>query len=350
MIYSLLMISMILVFVLETGKNKNEKKRKRYCFIIGILLFLVAAIRGISVGSDVGQYRRIFELCKQLSWGDLFSRYINEPGFYILCKSVGLITNDFQILLAIVGAIYAVAISVFIFKNSYNCMISFLMLIPFQFYSFSLSGLRQTVALSVVLAGFSYVKQRKLVKYLISILIAFVFHNTAILGVFIFFLYQVNPTKRVRVFFFFMVLVFFWFKRQIIEFGLSLSEKYTYLGVSSSGVGTAATLILYVAILALYVMFGENKNIPAGEKSYETIMMAGILFQILVPYQPTIFRLAMYFQMFNVLAVPVIVSSKSLTIESRRIAISLFILLMFVMYYGFTYYSADVNPYMFFWQ
>lgn len=53
-------------------------------------------------------------------------------------------------------------------------------------YAFSLNGMRQSVAMGIVFFSTAFVLERKSLHFLVGILIAFLFHQTAVVGVFIY--------------------------------------------------------------------------------------------------------------------------------------------------------------------
>ncbi len=352
MIYSLFMISTI-IFAGITYKSRSKNGlvnstsgTRNFCILMGLLLFMIAAMRSKAVGLDVGQYTRLFIQCSDMSLRNVLENF-DEPALYLLMKLLSYITDNPQWLLAIVGAVYAASISDFIFQNSDDPAASFIMLIPFQFYAFSLSGLRQAVALSIILFGFRYVKKRNPLKFLLCVTTAFFFHRSALLAIPIYALYGIQMTPIKRWIFILSIPIIYLFRITIINLGINL--LYKEYSVYSSTAGSSTTLILYFAIWLLYLILIGSKQ--KGEKyEIEAIYLVGVVVQILVPYQPNLFRIAMYYQLFGILLLPKILQSPRLSSRTRTLANIGFVMMMFVMYFGFTYYAAGVNPYSFFWD
>ena len=129
--------------------NSISSRRKVFCFIMGTLLFLIAALRSESVGSDTVRYISHFNEISAQPWSEVFKLDSDVMLFYIVAKIISLFTSNAQWFLAFVALVYSVAISVFIYKNSKDAAFSFLMLIPFMYFAFSMTGLKQTMAISL---------------------------------------------------------------------------------------------------------------------------------------------------------------------------------------------------------
>lgn len=325
----------------------REKKNYLYCILQCTVLFLIAALRSYKVGNDTGRYITHFQDCSRMSWSRLFSTYDEEPGFYVLAKLISLFTDNAQWLFVVIALLFSVALFQFVFTLSKDSQVSFFLLIPFQFFGFTLSGLRQTMALSIVLISYKYVKERKIWKFLLCILLATVFHKSALFAVPLYFLYGIKMTAAKRAVYLVLMAVVYAFRLPIIRYGLQWF--YTDYTAYDNEVGSLTTLVLYICIWILYVVLCGS-SYADRHSGFEAVLMMGIMLQTFVAYEPNIFRLAMYYQISVLLLVPEILQSPKLDKRLRPIIYAAFWALMFLMYFRFTYYAAGMNPYKFFWQ
>ena len=139
-IYSLFMFVAVMLSIIIPNKTINKDKfqdrsKKYYCLILGLLLFFIAALRATSVGVDSMQYTNHFYRVQFMSVVDILHNYTKEPVFYFLIKIITVFSTNHQWMFAIIGGAYAFAISRFIYKYFKNLMVSFIMLIPMMYFA-----------------------------------------------------------------------------------------------------------------------------------------------------------------------------------------------------------------------
>lgn len=349
MIYALIMFACIAIYpIVANGirpcERLSKKRRIYYCFVIAFLFFLVAALRGVDVGVDVGTYSYVlYPNISKLAWKDVLS-YPTDHGFAVLVKILSFFSRDPQILLAVVGFFFAFSVAYCIYNLSVDYACSFLLLIPLLYFATSLSALRQTVALSFVLLGYVYTSRRQLARFMISVVLGTSFHVSAFFALPVYLLYSIKPTQKIRLLCLACFLFVYPFRRIILNFFLSFFySDYSAYAVEA---GTQITLILYICIWILYIILVDNLK----PYSFELPFVVGILIQSFVPLNPNIFRLALYYQMTSLFLVPQILHSKKMDNGARIVAWIGFAIIMFVMYFFFTAGAADTLPYLFFWE
>ena len=349
-IYSIyLLIAIILSISIKNNQIDHTRARKTYCVILGIILFLIAALRSTSVGIDSERYAWHFYNLQQLDFQGIIDYYQSELGFYFLVKLLTFISSDHQIMFAFIGAIYAYSISRFIYNYSIEPMVSFIMLIPMVYFAFTLTGLRQTMALSILLISIDYILDRRLLKFLLIVFIASLFHQSALFFAPAYIIKNKNITfKRIFLYLAFMPIVFLLrpFIVRAVQFFLYSSYSIDW----SQSAGGWSTLSTYVLILIVATIFKkqlekQNGNFPF----FFTMMYIGTLVQMFVPLQPNIFRVSMYYNIASIILIPGILKTQKDRV-SKLIAYTIFFVLMGVQYYVFTFNAAGVQPYKFFWQ
>jgi len=350
-IYSLFMLmAVMLSIIIPNNKNQDvlqNRNKKYYCLILGFLLFLIAALRATSVGNDSGQYARHFYNLQQLDFRLIINYYQKDLAFYYLVKILTYMTSNHQWMFAVIGGFYSYSISRFIYKYSKNLMVSFIILIPMSYFAFSLTGLRQTIAIAIILFSYDYIIQKKLFKFIIIVSIASLFHQSALLSLPAYLLSN-KPlnNKKVLVGIFAVPIVFV--LRPLLVSIVQILFYETYSIDLDQGSGGWTTLLVYFLIIAVATIF--SKQIKNEYYSFFLKMMyVGALIQMFVPLQPNIFRVSMYYNIASLVLIPDILKTQK-DKSSKFIAYSLFFVLMGIMYYVFTYYAAGVQPYKFFWQ
>lgn len=165
----ILLSSTFFVWLSEKGRTNFDRR-----FLLAIAFFLVfipSAIR-YDIGTDYLSYVRIFENL------DILENYkLKEPGFYYISWVLKANNIHFQSMFATFAFIFtAVAFKAYPRNNAW--LLHFLFFSMLWFFSFN--GMRQAVALSwCMLATFNFFNKHYL-KFIILILIAITFHQTAI--------------------------------------------------------------------------------------------------------------------------------------------------------------------------
>jgi len=352
MIYFLFMITAVLLYPLFFGKNRNEKNRfvkcEVYFFVIGAILFLIAALRNQRVGNDTATYIGHFYRVAQMEWKLLFVSYKDEPGFYIVAKLISYLTNNPQWLISFISLLFSYSVTSFVYKNSKNPSISFVLLVSLAFFAFSLTGLRQTIAISIIILSIEFVKKRKLLIFLLYMVLAYCFHNSAVFAIPVYFLFNIRITSINRLIFMAFLPAVYLFRHSILAMVQRLFYNEHSLFMSPRGSG--ATLVLYIAIWILYFTFADRMEfVDKISSGFESMLMVGIAIQILVPFQPNIFRVALYYQIGSLVIVPKIIHNRKVG-RAMPIVYLAFLVVMFFMYFIFSYSAAGANPYSFFWQ
>lgn len=165
----------------------NGYIREKYVNVLNaFLLFIIAASKSIEKSpvddlinyknlfyeSGVMEYTRIIELGKR---GDL-----KDPVFSVVAKFFNDIGFSVEEWMGFIALLFAVCFCYFVFKNSQNAWLSMVILVTLHF-GFTLTGLRQTMAMAFVYLAFNCILQKKPVKFMVFVAIAVLFHSSAIL-------------------------------------------------------------------------------------------------------------------------------------------------------------------------
>lgn len=169
-------------------------KKKKMCIVmIGIQLFLILAFRDVTVGYDLGMYSNGYEFIKSLSFGDMISRFrvidtanlpypFNfESGYMLFNWLVSKVGVSFHGFLVICAAVTSYSVCNYVYKYSESPWLSFILYIGFGIYSTSFGILRQSLALSLALISIDYIINHRWKIVIPLLIIAFLFHRSALL-------------------------------------------------------------------------------------------------------------------------------------------------------------------------
>ncbi|XTR37216.1 EpsG family protein [Paraclostridium tenue] len=299
--------------------------------IITFQLFIILALRSESVGADISRYIKNFNFISTNNW-DIISGLRYEVGYKLLVKIISLITNDSQIFISIIAAISLIGVTKLIYKYSSMPVLSYWLYITFGFYTFIFSGLRQAIAISLVLISFDYLMENKIIKFILMVILASLFHKTAMAFIVCYPFKNINITKKniLSMFVSFLFIFIFRFKIMSIlktmlydEYEIVASNSYTLLIVA---------LIILMASLYFYKSV-INKN--SKNSIYYQMMYLSVCCLLLASTTTNMTRIADYFYIYLIILIPEVLTS----IKDKKLAyigITLVLCISFLQYMWLT--------------
>lgn len=162
-----------------------------YLYAMTAVMCLMVLLRSSMVGVDYPTYQAYFEIVSQNPFSFLFSPnniYRFEPGFSLLTYLFSLVTKDAAIYMALIPVFIIIPRAITIYKQSCSIWFSVFVYISFGFFGYSMCTLRQELAISIMLFALPYLKDRKILPYMVIIVIAASFHKSLWLMVPVYFL------------------------------------------------------------------------------------------------------------------------------------------------------------------
>lgn len=248
----------IIILAIEVMTMWLLRDKPKKAFLIGFLeLFVFAAVRGIEIGLDNDSYQSIFSLIK--------SGYINqkqlrtyERGYVFLNQVVDFLGGEFRTLLVVVSLLSL--IGAFYYTKAYSKYpwISIFLYICMGYYELSFTIWRQIIAVSFVLIAYAMQKDGKKWRYLLMIILAFLFHRSAILALLPFLASKLRITKKTILFGVISVGALYLLRNYIVQlvFALGISRMYMYAGNTIAGEGYV--LLLIYVVLFFFIYYARN--------------------------------------------------------------------------------------------
>lgn len=171
-VYGVIIIILSILTIISFMKPKAIIPLMLSAFI----LLIFASLKDVSVGTDSMNYYNYFMNVKELKHEIFYSGiqrgwyYFNLFFYYI---------GSYNIFLFICYTIVFTGLSIYIQRTSQNNILPILLFVLLYFYCSSLNVMRQYIALGVYLIALTYLDKDK-VKYIIWVLVASLFHYSAI--------------------------------------------------------------------------------------------------------------------------------------------------------------------------
>ena len=310
----------------------TEINKKRFCILASVQWILISGLRGLSVGPDTVSYFNNFERIKTYSWSYVFdftrTQIIMDsdakaPGYTFLEKVFQIFSKDYQVFLLFVAVLFFSWMGYSIYKNSKNPAISYI-LFSCLFYSFfAITGTRQTIASAfVVFLGIELIKKRKLIAFIICILIMSTVHMSALCFLPFYWMARIPINKKSLSVYWILVLGAYVFRYRFMSLLQFLVGYDQYVQTEGARIGTFVYLLILIAIIvtAFYKNIVLEVDIECQEDQYmveavrendltikqmsiNALFMACIFSSLLLINQNTM-RVVQYYSLFLIYLLP----------------------------------------------
>lgn len=339
-IYVINMILTIMWGFLLT-RDESKSKKKLFIILVSIQMVLISGLRDISIGADTWNYENHFYELNNLdlySWRNLFLNLISfsgdynsrDMGYEIFTKLFGEIIPSFRVFLFAIAIFVCIGLGRFLYRHSFDLCMSYVLFEAFMLQFMLLTGIRQTIAIClVVFWGYDLIQGKKLVKYIMLCIFAMLFHFTAIVALPFYFICNYKREIKCKyVAVFVITLAIFVFKG--IIFSILPLGMYTQYS-QSTGIQSYTFVILMVMItVALFLL--DSKGYLVKHKREEESLVVGTLIAELFTSSSIVldilFRLSHYYIFYMISYFPRLFDC--LEESSKRFAKIMFYLLMIV--------------------
>lgn len=317
MVYLITVPILIAVLGIMLEPNTRKENRKIFMILSSIILVLIMGLRTQYTGSKDTQI--YFRLCESVSQNVDIRQFLgkldlgegnilfSEVGFYVYVWLIGRVFPHAQWLLIITSLIIVICVAKFIWNNSKDFCISWLVFVCLGSMTFAMNGMRQSIAMGICLLADEYAKRRKIIPFLILVLLAMLFHKSALFFVIV---YGFRGMKfGVK-----SMLILGGASLSFIVFANQLSALYDnimgedYYGAESFEGGSVTFLIYLIAIVMALLTYKSLKDNLTFAMFAMSIVGATIYFGRYTSNQ-MYERMSYYFFFYLILLFPSVMSS-----------------------------------------
>lgn len=340
--------------------EKSLEKRNRKLFLVFsffsiFVVTLLAGMRSSEVGTDVLTYGNyVFRFACSSSLKGLFGKYgsIMEPFYLVLNFVVSCIYKDVHFFYFIFQFIIMIFIYAALFDNrKFSSLTLGLFIYYTLFYSFALNGMRQSMAMAIVLYATKYIYKADFKRYFIWVIIATGFHYTALLFLLFYFIYllldKLDSTIGKIIILTGMIVVALAYSGLIKMISAVFGKYERYIITSGTYSLSLNPLVIRLPILILYIVL--NKEYKKDNKQFDfwmVMLLGDVIFSQMRGLMAALYRISLYFGIVKIQAYPYI--TKVFDNKSRYIVKILLVLyLLIVWYYQVVIQGNDgVYPYI----
>lgn len=348
------MIQFILIFIImllfRLLTYKYDKNGKYFFIVFFIFYFILNAFRATNIGNDTLTYCNLFDLISHNSFSfDNFGRF--EEGYLLLNKLLTYISNNSQILLFVTSTIIYLTYFKFIKKESCNYWLITLLFFISGYFRFSISAIRQCLAICIVIYSYYYLRNDNLLIFGILTIFSFLFHRSALIAEFLLFIASKKWNKKYYIVGFsisvFLVITYESFFKNIV---ISFFDFSRYIGsIYDDGINIATIILICLTLMNFIIVFYKNKN--TMNDFHLKIVFIKLLILILSLKLNSLDRLAEYFTIFELVAVSNVLWKYN--VKNRLIITCLLIAVYFSYSLTWGILRPDIQmiwPFKFFWN
>ena len=307
----------------------TKKMPRKTCLIISNIIPIAVASLRYNNGTDYIMYARVFNNIRNNTYSITVKSM--EIGFYALVRLCTYLTSSYWFLFFLVSLIIVFFYFKGIWQESNNIVLSVLLFFLCGTFFDSFNGLRQYIAAAICFYALKYVFDGDIKKYFICVIIATLFHYSAIVLLLLYFIRKIviNIPKAV-------VLIVSVVLGGNIIFQLVLKiigyTRYRYFlnSIEFKVIPTEAS-ILYISIISIIfcIIILFNKTMTERQRIMFNLQVVTEIVVLLSLFIPLISRVEYYFLPIEILIIPEMIKMIK-NCQIRRI-ICFFICLMFFM-------------------
>ncbi len=347
-IYILLAVFPIILgcFYPDLKLEENKKKKITYYIICGAVMFAVLGLRHYKLGSADTQnyYNTMKNAIDCSSWKAYYDPDYFEKGAQFFIFLLSRVFKDPQWLLIISSLIFISSIFYFIDKNSNDIPLSITSYITLGLMLFNLQGMRQSIAMSICLFAYEQAKRKHLIRFVLLVLLATAFHQTAIVFFVVYILCRLDFSwiKVCVVLGISAVAVFL--SKNIIGVANNMFDREYNNTVSSGGF---VALAIYVLLFIVSVLYYKDA-LKGNETPLLYVLIVGMAcFAMRYFGAQAAERISFYFAFSQIGALPNVIH---ITSKREKTHIYIIVLSLAVLLYIYRLHGSEFVPYRFFWQ
>lgn len=342
---------MIVMALYLPASEYSKNWKKIFVVMASFQWIILSGLRHVTIGADTSTYRISFYDKVNMSWNDIFNRFYEiyilgypgkDPGYAVIEKLATLVSTNYQVYLIMIALFFTIPLGKWIYENSRDPFLSFLIYSVLFYAFFAITGHRQTIATAmVVLVGYKYIKERKLLPFLLITLIAFTIHKSALIFILFYFIANKKITK-VYLFTMFILFIIFFINKEYLSTMIKMLSGYEVYGINKEA-GTFGFTIIFLGLATVSAWRYKKilRNNPQAVHFYNAFLVA-LLFIPLTFVNPSAMRAVQYFSIFIMLLIPEIIYSFKGRFRVFSYYILVTVLIMLI---------TKSNPtYMFFWN
>lgn len=315
--------------------------------VLGLAIPIIFAALRYPVGTDFWTYLHIWQVDIQKSYTDIFEHFYSEPGFHLISKLTG-DYGDERFFFGVLASLTFIPVILSYKKHHqghYFGIFVFLFLLTTFTAAFNI--IRQGIAIAFTFVASEYIFKRDVRKFALWIIIAMMFHFSAIIFAPAFFLYSkgklITPKRGV---FLLIVFVGVLFATSLVDSlsSISVLERYSVYAETDSRAQNRSLILSAILVSIFLIRRKAMADIDSRTYTYIILILVGFLIETTGSITPFIKRSAMYFNIYYIVLACIWIKS----FYKERLFAPIFIISFFVARFIVAFYilgQSNIIPY-----
>lgn len=254
-------------------KNYSERAANITFLLLMFPVCLFAmGFRDTSVGMDTLSYKLFFDDYIHHSWYKIFTEKPTgngdtvELGLKIMMKICSEIYPNYYFYQFVFSTLYLTLFFIFIYRYTSNVILAFAIFLGGGLYMQTFNIARQMLAIAITAYSMMYLLERKFIKSLVLIGIAYLFHSSSLLALMMFIVYPFRDNKNIlKAVPIFMILAVVSIERLLMPMLTLFGDKYVGYATSNYSRPNKGIILmimwlfnLILAIMSLYKYKGKS--------------------------------------------------------------------------------------------
>ena len=327
------------------GVVHSPDTRIVYFLVVCILIF-VAGLR-YKVGDDYMGYYKGYSISTDELLKSIKS--LDEPGYDIIAWVITRFIDD-PAAVIFTSSLVTISLPLIVtYKYSKGLLLPTFLYITMGCWTGSFNGIRQYLATSILVCGYKSLREKKFLKYCLFVFGAFLFHRSAI--VFLFLYFVVNREISIPNIIFLLaaagLLLFsydrvFHFANYVMKKNYSLENVYTATSVNRLRILAACV----PSVLFLIGYHGEEKK--ASTTFALNIIILRTALSVLAMNSALLYRITSYLSIFSPMAISELI--KGLSKRNKNIITVGLVAMYLIMWWYELSNSSSLKPFQWIWN
>lgn len=275
-----------------------------------LLLWFLASFR-LDIGHDYSMYIESFFRMGRDSFSNLTYKDW-EIGFILLTKTIVFFTKNQTFFLMITSAISLAGPAYLIMRYSKNSLMSVALYLNLFFYYITFNFIRQAIAISIVCFAWTFLRKNKFIPYMLIIVLASLFHMTALIMIVVYFLVKFKPGIRTLLFYAYLLLFYYILSDGLLNILLSrIHTEYENSVFITNGVSFVYALLPVFICLLLVLSYRFIDNLSLDGRYLISLVLFATFWLLIMTKHALFERFSYYSYIFVILAVPKVLASFS---------------------------------------
>lgn len=332
------------------NKDKIKNVSGKIIFFTTIAIgipIIISAIR-YKVGTDYNNYIDYYTVYSSLDFSNIIQN-ANELLFILVIK-VAYLFKEPQIMFAIVAflTVFITYRAILNKKEKMSIALMFALYI-FLYYMYSLNIIRQMLAVSIIFYSYKYIINHNFKKFFLCVIIATLFHTTALLFLPFYFLFPKKENSNKQLVFLARIIVILMLLIMLLNYettiGLITSingfERFSlYEEISTQRVNKQ--IIINSLVLVVIILFQKPlKKYDKDCSTYIFLYLIGYILNLLGFISPYTKRIAYYFsisEIYLLSALPQITKNKE-----QKLVVTVLILIYAILMFVISTYTLNIG-------